>query len=193
MKNMALYLYEIGQLKRVVRSGWWLAGIDNPESVAEHSFRVAVIGYFLACLAGGHPLKTMIMCLFHDVHEARVNDLHRVGQRYAPEWSNSEERAILEQTSGLPADIRENLTGLLSDLGCSDSLEAKISHDADLLECLIQAREYQSQGYGDVLAWIENCRAGLITEAAKGLADECLQIEPTLWWQDLMSKTKGDS
>ncbi|MBF0384955.1 MAG: HD domain-containing protein, partial [Candidatus Omnitrophica bacterium] len=34
---------EAGLLKRVKRSGWWVAGIKDPESVAEHSFRCAVI------------------------------------------------------------------------------------------------------------------------------------------------------
>jgi putative hydrolases of HD superfamily len=37
MSNIAKYLYEIGQLKRVKRSGWWMAEIVDPESVAEHS------------------------------------------------------------------------------------------------------------------------------------------------------------
>ncbi len=37
MKDIIKYLYEIGQMKRVQRSGWWLVGIINPESVAEHS------------------------------------------------------------------------------------------------------------------------------------------------------------
>jgi hypothetical protein len=39
--DMAKYLYEAGQLKRVKRSGWWIAGVKDPESVAEHSFRTA--------------------------------------------------------------------------------------------------------------------------------------------------------
>jgi len=75
MHNIAKYVYEIGQLKRVKRSGWWVAGIDNPESVAEHSFRTALLGYILASLEGADPQKTAMICLFHDMGEARINDL----------------------------------------------------------------------------------------------------------------------
>jgi putative hydrolase of HD superfamily len=31
LNDIAKYLYEIGQLKRVKRSGWWMAGITDPE------------------------------------------------------------------------------------------------------------------------------------------------------------------
>jgi putative hydrolase of HD superfamily len=39
------FAYEAGQLKNLPRSGWLRAGIKNPESVADHSFRVAVLAY----------------------------------------------------------------------------------------------------------------------------------------------------
>jgi putative hydrolase of HD superfamily len=66
------------------------------------------------------------------------------------------------------------------------SLEARVAHDADLLECLLQAREYQTQGYTDVQEWIDNCQAGLKTESAQKVAEESLQVEPKEWWQGLM-------
>ena len=38
------YLLEMGALKRAKRSGWWIAGVKDPETIAEHSWRTAVIG-----------------------------------------------------------------------------------------------------------------------------------------------------
>jgi 5'-deoxynucleotidase YfbR-like HD superfamily hydrolase len=35
---------EMGHLKHVTRAGWLLLGIPQPETVAEHSFRVGVVG-----------------------------------------------------------------------------------------------------------------------------------------------------
>ena len=81
-KDLVKFLYELGQLKRVKRSGWWIAGIENPESVAEHSFRTAVIAFILAQLEGVDPEKATVMALFHDMSEARTNDLHRIARRY---------------------------------------------------------------------------------------------------------------
>ena len=48
MEDIARFLLEIGVLKNVKRSGWWMAGVKDPETVAEHSYRTAIIGYFLA-------------------------------------------------------------------------------------------------------------------------------------------------
>ncbi len=188
MTDIAKYLYEMGQLKRVSRSGWWVAGISHPESVAEHSFRTAILGYILAHLEGADPMETATMCLFHDTAEARVNDLHRVASRYINRYANGKDfemEAFWDQIERLPQDISEEIESLMHNYEDKKSLEARIAHDADLLECLIQAREYQAQGYADVQDWINNCQAGLKTESAKRIAEESLRVEPKEWWQDL--------
>ncbi|MBV9691551.1 MAG: HD domain-containing protein [Ktedonobacteraceae bacterium] len=187
MNSIAKYLYEIGQLKRVKRSGWWMAGITNPESVAEHSFRTAILGYILASLEGADPMKTAMMCLFHDTGEARINDLHRTAKRYL-QVGNGEERALSEQVERLPPSIAENVVTLFRDYEERASLEGQLAHDADLIECLIQAREYQMQGYADAQDWITNCYAGLQTDVAKNMAEACLHVEPSSWWQGLKIK-----
>jgi putative hydrolase of HD superfamily len=53
LEGLTNFLYEMGLLKRYKRTGWWIAGIDNPESIAEHSFRTAIIGYVLAVMSEG--------------------------------------------------------------------------------------------------------------------------------------------
>ena len=181
------YIYEIGQLKRVQRSGWWIAGIEQPESVAEHSFRTAIIGFILAMLEGADPYRTMAICLFHDVHEARLNDHHKVGQRYL-DMKSMEPTVAAEQQSRLPEKIAVALEDLFEAYQNRNSLEAQIAHDADLLECLVQAREYQSIGYQEVQEWIDSCLAGLKCESAKQLAQDCLASDPAEWWKDLKSK-----
>ncbi len=187
MNDIAKYLYEIGQLKRVKRSGWWMAGISDPESVAEHSFRAAILGYILASLEGADPMKTATMCLFHDTQEARLNDLHKLAQRYI-DLEKSEAQALSEQVEHLPEHIAGDVLSLMHDYEGGESLEARIAHDADRLECLMQAREYQVQGYADVQDWIDGCRAGLKTESARNLAEASLQVEPNAWWQGLKKR-----
>ena len=78
--NSAINLFaEAGLLKKIKRSGWWVAGIKDPESVADHSFRCALIAYYMAHLEKVDPFKAMAMALFNDIHEARINDLHKMG------------------------------------------------------------------------------------------------------------------
>ncbi len=183
-KEIAKFLYEMGQLKRVKRSGWWIAGIKDPESVAEHSFRTAVIAYILADLEGRDPDKVASMALFHDMAEARTNDAHRIVRRYA-NWKNVDGRAVGDQSKRLPDRIAKKIVSRLSELEEGASPDARIARDADLLECLVQAREYQTLGYHDVADWIINAQAALVTESAKRLAAECLKTEPKEWWQGL--------
>ena len=47
MKRTAEFLFEVGMLKRTPRTGYQFLG-SGGESVADHSFRTAVIGYVLA-------------------------------------------------------------------------------------------------------------------------------------------------
>ncbi len=57
MQNLAQFLFEVGYLKRVRRSGWWLLGNKTPESVAEHSFRC--YNYRIICWQGQKKLMPL--------------------------------------------------------------------------------------------------------------------------------------
>jgi putative hydrolase of HD superfamily len=128
--------------------------------------------------------ETALICLFHDMGETRINYFHRVSKR-SIEIGDREEKAFEEQTERLPAEIAENVIAFMHDYERNTSLEAHIAHDADALECLIQAREYQAQGHTPVQNWITNCYANLTTESARNLAEACLKVEPGEWWQGL--------
>jgi putative hydrolase of HD superfamily len=157
LKPLADLIYEAGVLSRVRRSGWWLAGEGRPESVAEHSFRAALIAYLLAEMEGADPERAAAMALFHDLHEARVLDMHKVGQRYA-DWGKAEAGAMKEQLEGLPGGLRAKISGHKSDFQSAETREAVIARDADHLECLVRAREYQAAGNPQVKDWIANSR-----------------------------------
>lgn len=180
MKDIAKYLFEMGALKRVSRTGWWLAGIQAPETVAEHSFRAGLIAYLLASLEGADAPRCATMALFHDTSEARLNDLHKVAQNYL-ETKDAEKQVHRDQLSRLPAQMAADLGDLLLEMEARKTREAVIVHDADLLECLFQAHEYQAQGY-PVDDWIDTCRAGLQTASAQQLAEACLSLPPSSWW-----------
>lgn len=184
LTEITKYLYEMGQMKRVKRSGWWLAGIVNPESVAEHTFRTAIVGYILAQLEGADPMKTATLCLWHDTQETRTNDAHKLAQRYV-DMKKGEQIALGEQMERLPSKIAQDISALVTEYNGRESLEARLAHDADLLECIIQAREYQRQGYPDVQDWIDNCQVGLKSESAKRLAETSLTVEPREWFEGL--------
>lgn len=181
MEDFVKYIYEVGHLKRVMRSGWWLTGVKEPESVAEHSFRVAIIGYMLAKLEGADPMKVMALCLFHDIHETRINDAHNMLSRYA-DWKDVEKKVIDELSQSIPQDVRNDIASLMHEMLKRDSIDSLVARDADKLECLFQAREYQSQGFADVDVFISHIMGSLTTDSAKKIAQTCLRVEPKEWW-----------
>jgi putative hydrolase of HD superfamily len=179
--EIARFLDEIGQLKLVRRSGWWLAGVRDPESVAEHSFRTAAVAYFLSQLEGADLGKTLAMSIFHDAAEARLGDLHRLTKAYV-DAKGAEPKVTEEQTRGLPPELRDGLRGLIAAARDKTSLEARIVHDADRIECLLQAREYAATGHA-VEEWIRTSVDELTTASARRLATAILAMKPGDWWR----------
>src|SRR5262245_33726730 len=87
---------EAGLLKHIKRSGWWVAGIKDPESVAEHCFRTAIIAHYIAHIEGANPYETLLMALYNDIHESRINDLHKMGHYYI-DFKDAERRVFRDQ------------------------------------------------------------------------------------------------
>lgn len=183
MGDFVKFLYEAGQLKRVKRSGWWLININEPENVAEHSHRAAIVGYVLAKLENVDANKVALMCLFNDLHESRINDLHKVGQRYI-NFREAETKAAKEQTEKL-GGIGKEIFALHEEFQAQKTKEAVIARDADLLENALQAREYIKIGYADAQDWIDNIWKVIKTESAKKLLCEIEKTDPNDWWRGL--------
>ncbi len=180
------YLYEVGQLKLSKRTGWWQAGIPDPESIAEHSFRTAIIGYTLAVMENADPLRTAAMCLFHDVTEARIGDIPNVARPYVSH--EPELQIAADQLYGLPPALRASILATIEEFESQHSEEALLAKDADRLECVIQAREYQQQGFKNTGPWMESNKAKLRSKSARLLANHAMSMPPDEWW-----KTFGNS
>ncbi|MFR9723255.1 HD domain-containing protein [Streptomyces sp. MS19] len=178
-KGTAGFLFEVGMLKRAKRSGWWIAGVKDPETIAEHSFRVGLIGSVLAMMEGADPAKTALLGLWHDTQETRVSDIPHIGRRYLDAASN--EKVTADQVSAAHPAVREAARRIVEEYEHGDSLEVICAHDADKLECLIQAVEYREQGCSNVQGWIDNSREKLKTPSAQALAEAALTMSSVEW------------
>lgn len=179
------FLHEVGHLKQSARQGWWIAGIRTPESVAEHSFRVAAVGFVIAAMEGADPERTAVLGLFHDLAETRLGDIPSTGKRYVSQ--TPAEQVAKDQTAELPAPLAERILGLVGEFEESSTPEARCAKDADKLECLLQAREYQAQGNPQVQPWIDTMVAAMRTESGKALAAAALEVSPDAWWHDIVA------
>jgi len=185
LAGVAGLLYEFGLLKRYKRTGWLVAGVRDPESIADHSFRTAVIASMIAKLEGGDPERAAFMSLFHDTQETRITDIPYIGKRYLKAASNEEVTA--DQTRGLPGQVAEMVGDAVREYEEKASLEAVCARDADKLECLIQAVEYREQGNQNVQPWIDSSLAALRTVTGKRLADEVLRTGTLEWIEPVIN------
>lgn len=179
LAGMATFLFEMGHLKNLPRSGWLLLGIPQPESVAEHSFRVGVVSIMLAALDGSADVgRTAALGLLHDAHETRIGDVPSVGRAYVT--TAVPEAVTAHQTSAMPDSVAKTVQELTVEYEAAETLESRLAHDADKIETLLQAVEYQAQGY-DAGAWRETSLAALRTDAGRQLAQAIGSASPQ-WW-----------
>ncbi len=183
-KNTLQFIAEAGLLKKVRRSGWWVVGIKDCESVAEHSFRCSVIGYCLAKMEKCDSHSVLLMTLFADMQEARTNDLHKMAQRYLP-TDKADTKAFNDQIEKLPTSIKKDLSQSRNSYDKQKNKESLVARDADILECLIQAKEYYEQGYAQAKEFMKKAPSFLRTKSAKKLWSLAKKTSLSNWWQTL--------
>ncbi len=179
------FFAEAGLLKRIKRSGWWVAGISNPESVAEHSFRCAVMAYYMAHLEGVDPYRTVVMALLNDIHEARINDLHKMGHYYI-DFKSAEQKVFKEQIEFLDGRVKAELGELRGQYDRQASKESIVARDADILECLLQAKEYYDSGHKIAKSFFRKAPSFLKTKSAKMLWNKMRRWDSSSWWKNIV-------
>ena len=125
LAGVAQFLYEMGHLKHTPRAGWLLLGIGQPESVAEHSFRVGMVGMALAGLAGADTGRVAALCLAHDMAETRITDVASVARAYVT--TAAPEAVTAHQTSAMPADVAKAFQALTAEYEAGQTLEAQVA------------------------------------------------------------------
>jgi putative hydrolase of HD superfamily len=179
LRDITGFLYEIGLLKRYKRTGWSLVGVPAPESVADHSFRVSVIASVIATMEGADPQRAAFLALWHDSQETRITDLPHLTKNYVSAASN--EQVTQEQVTPLPRPVADMISAAVAEYEVGETLEARCARDADKLDCLLQAREYQEQGHANVQPWIDTSVAALATPSAKQIAHEAIAQSSLAW------------
>jgi len=134
-------------LKNIPRQGWIdKLSIHNPESVADHSYSMAIIGMVISDLENHDSEKILKMILLHDLAESRVGDL-TPGQLSKERKIDLENNAFNQITERLPETIKSQYLKIWNEYQESTSPESKLVHQMDKLEMVLQAKLYQNDGY----------------------------------------------
>ena len=131
-------------LKRESRKGWQNKVNGRVESVADHSFGVALLALYEGERRGYNLEKILKLALIHDLEEAITGDLTpkdkvRIGPTRV---EKDRDAAIRELLSKLPSKSRASYLKLWIDLRRSQSKEARLVHQLDKVEMAFQANAY---------------------------------------------------
>lgn len=138
--DIASFILHVMELKELRRTGWVRkAGIKDAESVADHSYMVALISMLYAELFGLDACKMVKLAILHDIAEVRMGDLMPAEK---PE-KIEEERAFIEVTSLLPIQLSKQFNALWREYTYALSKEAEIVKEIDKFEMALQGIRYQ--------------------------------------------------
>lgn len=168
MSDILKFFNEVGKLKSVKRSGWVLRGVKNSESVADHTFRVALMAWILGKQKHGLSVEKLIkIALVHDLCEVYAGDITpydtilpkdaRKKKEILKTWPRfteaqkkkiaakkfKAEKAGLEKViKVLPSSLSTEVKSLWLEYEKAISKEARFLKQVDRAENLLQSLEY---------------------------------------------------
>lgn len=176
-KEYIKFLNVIEPLKCNTRHSWTSSG--RQESVAEHSWRLAVMA--MLC-ADEYPQldidKVIKMCLIHDLGEAITGDIPAFEKTEQDE--GEEDLAVRRILSCLPKSTGCELLALFDEMNAKQTPEARLFKALDNLEALISHNE------ADLKTWLPD-------EYHLNLSYGTENCEWSEWTQELRKQIKQDS
>ena len=160
------------RLKEEQRGGWRKLGLRRVESVAEHSFALALLAAVEAKKRSLDVERAVTLALIHDLEEGITGDLTPEKKRAMGEARVLRERkaAMREILRNIPTGETKYFNGLWTDLAERRTKEARLIHELDKLEMAFQAREYAKRvGTNRVVDFFES--------AAREIKDASLRRE----------------
>ena len=136
-------------LKDERRTGWQLRGVDDPESVAAHTWGVAYLvltlgDRFREDLPGVDLDRTLRLAVVHDVAEAETGDVATRADSTAEAVDRGAKEATeREAMTDLAGPLPERVRDAWEAYEARDSPEAILVKECDLLDTCLQAVIYE--------------------------------------------------
>ena len=144
MDKLLEFLQKAGKLKDIERSGWKRNKVERPESVADHSWRTAMMAFILAKRLGLDESKAMKMAIVHDLGESEIGDY--MPHELAHDHKQAKEREAMKTICSKLGKEGEEIFGLWEEFEHGKSKEGKLVKELDKLEMALQAAEYENGG-----------------------------------------------
>ena len=158
-------------LKRIHRQGWVdKLSMIHPESVADHSYSMAIMGMVISDLENYDSEKILKIILLHDLAESEIGD-YIPGQITPEKKQELENNAFYKILENLPSEIKLQYRKIWQEYQEGDSQESILVHQIDRLEMVLQAKIYQKDGHSkeDVSSFIESAKKDITHPMIKEL------------------------
>ncbi|PIP23232.1 MAG: hypothetical protein COX90_01810 [Candidatus Nealsonbacteria bacterium CG_4_10_14_0_2_um_filter_38_17] len=171
MKNLVDFFIKVGELENIPKRGWLLIGEKNPQTIADHIFRVAIMAWVLAKerKTNFNMERVIKLALVHDLCELYAGDTtpYDYGQilpknkkkwpelfdkwprfpkskklKFSKEKHRNERKSLKRLTGKLPSSLKKEFLALWTDYECLKSKEAKFVSQINRIETLLRALEY---------------------------------------------------
>jgi 5'-deoxynucleotidase len=143
MQPSSEFFHLVNNLKGVRRAGWVQRGVEDAESVADHSYGVAMFVLLLASHSEVDRERCLAMAIVHDLAETLTGDITPTDGIPADEKQQAE-RGAINQLARLAGD--EQFTAVWEEYCQGLTPEAQLVHEADALEMASQAISYKRLG-----------------------------------------------
>jgi putative hydrolase of HD superfamily len=173
-------ILECNELKAIPRMGWRVRGVRNGESVAEHSYAVALIAMLVADRLDVDidREKLLKIALLHDLPEHMLGDIHAPAtQLLGEDVKEAAELRIIERLF-TNLDDGDRYVKLWKEFAERSSVEGKLIRAIDKLEMFTQAYQYECAGnrmLDDFWGWEGNMRDFGFSEIQE-LYDELMEL-----------------
>lgn len=188
IKKLVSFFFEVGTLRKTLRSHrQTLLTDDLSDNIASHSYRVSMIGWFLAVAEKADSHKVVMMCLLHDLEETRSGDQNWVHKKYVKVFEEEIREGQLKPLLG-----SKELLKFSKEYQERKTMEARIAKDADLLDQILILKEYSWQGNKEAEDWLKGKEQEklMFTQTGKKLAQEAYQQRPSEWWGNLWTNSR---
>jgi putative hydrolase of HD superfamily len=154
------FICKIYKLKDLKRTGWVIAKVKKPESIAAHSFGVSLLALIFARRMELNIEKCLKMALIHDINEIYTKDIALWPEDRGTDKEivkeKIEEKAMRKVLSLLPNSIKKDWEKIWKELKPRKTREAKLIRDLDKLDMVIQALIYKKRTRRSLSDWIRD-------------------------------------
>ena len=155
--------FEFVQLKQLYRQGWLHNGVSphNCESVAEHSFCVALLALVLTDEYSIEldSAKVVRMALIHDLGEIYAGDFTPADKIDKYQKYQLEKQSVTKVLEKLPHALK--WVALWEEYEKGESAESQLVRQLDKLEMALQASVYEHQGLADLSVFFASANRSL--------------------------------